>query len=93
MKQECKYIVSDKIDRLGSEIAMMFPFHVQHADMARKLGLGREDIISAGFVRLGQTEDGEQKFEVYGDSFSLKKDSREKEDAEIINRHYAYLLP
>lgn len=93
MKQECKYIVSDKIGRLGNEIAIMFPFHIQHVEMATKLGLGRDDIISAGFVHLVAEKDGEQRFGVYGHSFSLKKDSREKEDADIINRHYAYLLP
>mgnify|MGYP006436936721 CR=1 FL=1 len=73
-----KYIVYDN----GMYSApVIFPSSEDHADFSRRLGIKREDIMSAGFVELGP--DGLQ---AYGSSHSLGIRSDSERDTKLIKR-------
>ena len=73
---EGKYIIFDEM------VPVVFPAMLQHVEVAT--GMLRKP-TSAGFFCTDE-EDGD--IEVYGESVSLKLDSRE-EDAELIDRLFA----
>ena len=68
-----KYIVFD--DGLN-EVMVIFPALTKHDVVAQNL-----NVISAGFINLAMGE-------CYGNSFSLKKESRKHEDSRIFQQQF-----
>ena len=75
-----KYVVFETPN--GIEDMIIFSGLVQHDWMARGLGL----IVSAGFISVHTDFGGDQLIECYGESISLKLNSRPEEDAKIAHR-------
>lgn len=78
--RQTKYIV---YDTPLNEVMIIFGATQQHADIAHQLGV-RDDIISAGFLSIGLKEtDGDCDVSAYGDSLSLRVESRPVEDSRL----------
>lgn len=77
--RETKYIIRD--DGL-TVCAIVFNNHIQHNQMAFRLGIKP---ISAGFVKLHALSDGSIRADAFGESVSLNLKSR-PEDGAIIGR-------
>ncbi len=69
---------------------IVFPPHMNHDDVARKFTDPRmdvkEQVISAGFCDLSTTVDGEIAYGCFGESTSLNKHARGKEDSQMLER-------
>lgn len=67
--------------------SIIFPSSMSHDDMAHQLGVKKENILGAGFVKF-VNEEGKLKCECYGDSFSLRIPSRPVEDSLKVTLDY-----
>jgi hypothetical protein len=61
---------------IESVVAVIFPEDVTHRDMAVSFFGDTDKILGAGFFHIGQNEHGELTAKVYGQSASLRTDSR-----------------
>ena len=78
-----KYII---INVLGQETPILFPETMSHSTVAYTIGLGT-DPVSAGFWTVSPKEDGGVEYKAFGDSYTLKIESR-PEDSDILNRYF-----
>ena len=80
MMRQIKYIMQEG----GTPI--LFPEWLTHSDVARSLG---RDVVSAGFCHVGgRDEYGNPLFKCFGESVSLKVQSRGQQDSDILNRSF-----
>jgi len=81
-----KYLCMDNMSKFGNtEGFVIFPEFEDHGRMARKLG-GKEHVTAAGFVSIGEDENGETTAACYGKSQSLGVESRGERDSADITR-------
>lgn len=82
-----KYI---RVSEFGSstEVMILIPPMVNHARMAFSMGLSKDDVASAGFVRNG-TEDGRHTVKCHGKSSSLGLECRPGDSTLVRRQHYA----
>ena len=78
--KETKYVV---IRMPLADTIFMFPSSMDHADVAGRLTANKDDVLSAGFIRLTHTG----KWHCYGKSIGLDMRARPV-DSEIANRQY-----
>ena len=71
--------------KMEMETPIVFPAHVGHDDMARSLGIDKDDVLGAGFVGIASKEHlhcglpyHEVEVTAYGRSVSLEVKSREE---------------
>lgn len=87
MKNEHKYIIVKQDEFDGTfEYAIIFPKEIIHKHVARIHRAGNVRVVSAGFCKLGET------CEAYGESESLRMQSRPEVDAIILTRDYGYTI-
>ena len=67
---------------------VVFPKHIGHDEMARKLGTP----ISAGFLTTQINNEQEVEINCYGESVTLGIKSREEEDTKIARRQFSDYL-
>ena len=79
MNRAAKYIIYDD-DLL--DVAVIFSNHIQHDSMAMTIGCKP---ISAGFVEIDGTKNGEPRAIAFGESVSLGLKSR-PQDSKIIQK-------
>lgn len=79
-----KYIV---MRYKGFETGIIFPEHISHDEFARNMGVGKNDILGAGFADFKECN-GHNTLICNGNSVSLNIDSRENEDAIVLTRNY-----
>lgn len=64
----------------GREEIFIFSQGISHNEFAAKMRLLSDSIVSAGFIKIGCTKDYEAKPTCFGESLTLKIESRPKED-------------
>jgi len=70
---------------VGVDVFVLFPDKVTHWEISAELGMGKCDLISAGFVRFSKDDLGNTIYECYGRSISLDLESVE-DDSRTLNK-------
>jgi hypothetical protein len=84
---DTKYVIFKELEgQYGAiyNVPIIFPDVLTHVDLADSHG-GKENVLSAGFLSVGQDENGNPSYRTYGESISLGVKSR-PEDKRLVTR-------
>lgn len=80
-----KYVVISQL--AGAKDAVItFPTTVSHAEIVDKLGVKREEVVSAGYTVLNTDDQGTPVFHCYGESSSLGIAANGEHDSQLLNK-------
>jgi len=79
-----KYIRLKKLHNI-SDVILVFPEIIDHSAFTRQLGFRADDVVSAGFTCIDESDMGNPVYRCYGRSVSLNKESIPVEDSKYLN--------